>query len=196
MRKLPSELDVEILQAILAEELDASFGKGGAEGGGIEPPTASLTSDPLLALANGDFSISDTTTDSFAWDTRGASGIEDGQAVLTEDSPFSSNFTQTFTVLEEAKTIQFKLVEVDLGNTPSASPASPALPTSSDAFEDANTNESITGDTEINEGDSASFNAIASDPGDDTITYIWDFGDGSEQLAVSAEGLPVEHNLY
>ena len=57
MRKLPSELDVEILQAILAEELDASLGKGGAAGGGIEPPTASLISDPLLALANGDLSI-------------------------------------------------------------------------------------------------------------------------------------------
>ena len=102
MRKLPSELDVEILQALIATELE----KNGSNPAGDEL-LAALTSDPLLAIANGDFSISDTTTDSFAWDTRGASGIEDGQAVLTEDSPFLSNFTQTFTVPESAKTIQF-----------------------------------------------------------------------------------------
>ncbi|MEL6494920.1 MAG: hypothetical protein AAFQ41_07330, partial [Cyanobacteria bacterium J06623_7] len=84
-------------------------------GGLGEQLTASLISDPLLAIANGDFSISNTTTDSFAWDTRGASGIEEDQAVLTEDSPFLSNFTQTFTVPEEAKTIQFKLIGAELG---------------------------------------------------------------------------------
>ena len=100
---------------------------------------AALTSEPLMAIANDDFSISDTTTDSFAWDTRGKSGIEDGQAVLTEDSPFLSNFTQTFTVPELAETIQFKLIGAELG----ASELTPP-----DAFEvallDANTDESLT----------------------------------------------------
>lgn len=81
VRKLPSELNVQILQAILAHE------DGGTRRlGDGEKLDAALTSDPLLAIANGDFSISDTTTDSFAWDTRGASGIEDSQAVLMEDS--------------------------------------------------------------------------------------------------------------
>ncbi|MEL7418320.1 MAG: DNA/RNA non-specific endonuclease [Cyanobacteria bacterium J06555_3] len=84
IRKLPSELDVQILQAIQKAE-----GRGQKADGNLD---AALTSDPLFAIANGDFSISDTTT----WDTRGASDIEDIQAVLTEDSPFLSNFTQTF----------------------------------------------------------------------------------------------------
>ena len=53
--------------------------------------------------------------------------------------------------------------------------------------------ESLTGDTEINEGDTATFNAIATDAGDDELTYIWDFGEGTEQLAVGNEQLPVEH---
>lgn len=117
--------------------------------GGIELPTASLISAPLLAISNGDFSISDTTTDSFAWNTRGASGIENGQAVLTEDSPFLSNFTQTFTVPESAKTLQFKLVETELG-------ASDLVPP--DAFEiallDANTNQSLTTDNALDNTDS------------------------------------------
>ncbi len=69
MRKLPSQLDVEILQAILK----AGGRRQKAEG---EELLAKLTSDPLLAISNGDFSISDTTTDSFAWDTRGASGVD------------------------------------------------------------------------------------------------------------------------
>ena len=33
---------------------------------------AALTSDLLLAIAKGNFNISDTITDSFAWDTHGA----------------------------------------------------------------------------------------------------------------------------
>ncbi|BAZ46381.1 DNA/RNA non-specific endonuclease [Chondrocystis sp. NIES-4102] len=134
VRKLPSELNVQILQAILADE------DGGTRRlGDGEKLDAALTSDPLLAIANGDFSISDTTTDSFAWDTRGKSGIESGQAILTEDSPFLSNFTQTFTVPEDAKTIQFKLIGAELGASELAPP---------DAFEvallDANTNQPLT----------------------------------------------------
>jgi large repetitive protein len=124
MRKLPSQLDVEILETIRG-------GKSGVRSQKSEVPeeqrsegdlNAKLTSDPLLAINNGDFSIADTTTNTFAWDTRGASGIENAQAVLTEDSPFQSNFTQTFTVPEAAKTIQFKLVETELGASELAPP--------------------------------------------------------------------------
>lgn len=56
VRKLPSELNVEILETVLAFEAEGA-GKAGGEN-----PTASLTSEPLLAIANVDFSISDTTT--------------------------------------------------------------------------------------------------------------------------------------
>ena len=144
IRKLPSELDVEILQALVATELDQNGSKLAGE-----ELLAKLTSDPLLAIANGDFSISNTTTESFAWDTRGASNIENGQAVLTEDSPFLSNFTQTFTVPEEAKTIQFKLIGAELGASELAPP---------DAFEvallDADTNESLTAVSDLSNTDS------------------------------------------
>jgi len=37
----------------------------------------------------------------------------------------------------------------------------------------------ITGNTNINEGDTTTFNATASSYGDDTLTYTWDFGDGT-----------------
>ncbi|WP_339377487.1 PKD domain-containing protein [Calothrix sp. NIES-2100] len=36
----------------------------------------------------------------------------------------------------------------------------------------------ISGDTNINEGAVANFIATAADPGNDTITYTWDFGNG------------------
>jgi PKD repeat protein len=144
MRKLPSELDVQILQALIATE----FEKNGNKPQGDEL-LAKLTSDPLLGITNGDFSISDTTTNTYAWNTRGDSKIESGQAVLTEDSPFLSNFSQTFTVPESAKTIQFKLIETELGASELAPP---------DAFEvallDANTNESLVTDNDLTETDS------------------------------------------
>ena len=53
--------------------------------------------------------------------------------------------------------------------------------------------ESITGDTQINEGDTATFNAIASDPGDDELTYTWDFGDGSKPIITPDTQTPISH---
>ncbi len=64
MRKLPSKLDVKILQALIPTEqsplnpprlgdLNLVPPKVGGLGGQL---AASLTSDPLLAIANGDFS--------------------------------------------------------------------------------------------------------------------------------------------
>jgi YD repeat-containing protein len=144
MRKLPSELDVQILQSLIATEFERNGNKPAGE-----ELLAKLTSAPLLGITNGDFSISDTTNNTYAWNTRGDSKIESGQAVLTEDSPFLSNFSQTFTVTESAKTIQFKLIETELGASELAPP---------DAFEvallDANTHESLVTDNDLTETDS------------------------------------------
>ena len=51
----------------------------------------------------------------------------------------------------------------------------------------------MTGDTEINEGETATFEAIATDSRNDTLTYTWDFGDGTSQLTVESDSLPVSH---
>ena len=48
---------------------------------------------------------------------------------------------------------------------------------------------SITIPANITEGVSANFTATASDVGDDTLTYSWDFGDGSSTV----EGQTVPH---
>ncbi|MEM8777890.1 MAG: DNA/RNA non-specific endonuclease [Cyanobacteria bacterium P01_G01_bin.49] len=118
IRKLPSDLNIEILKAIIASE-----GNPQAESN-LE---ALLTSTPLLAAipqgsrqgerANGDFSISDPNHPHFGWTTRGATTILNGQALLTEGSPFLSNLSQTFIVPEGSKTLQFTLVDAQLGAT-------------------------------------------------------------------------------
>ena len=57
----------------------------------------------------------------------------------------------------------------------------------------APTIEDIIGETEVNEGAEVTYNAIATDLGDGELTYSWDFGDGSEQLSVISDQLPVSH---
>ncbi|EAZ91245.1 VCBS [Crocosphaera chwakensis CCY0110] len=112
IRKLPSDIDIEILKAILKAE-----GRGQKAEGSLE---ALLTSTPLLAaIANGNFNISDPYHPNFGWKTRGATTILNGQALLTEGSPFLSNLSQTFIIPEGAKTLQFTLVDAQLGTTQS-----------------------------------------------------------------------------
>ena len=48
----------------------------------------------------------------------------------------------------------------------------------------------IIGETQVNEGEEVSYTAIASDPGNDTLTYNWDFGDG-----ITVEGIDVAHTF-
>jgi PKD repeat protein len=47
----------------------------------------------------------------------------------------------------------------------------------------APTIDSLTGDTAVDKGQQASFTASARDPGDDELTYTWDFGDGSDPVS-------------
>ncbi len=141
VRKLPSELDMKILQQLPSSNNRLEVA---ADGGFSAALTAGLNS-----IVNGDFSIAEQTDANFGWELNGGSKIENGQAVLTEDSPFLSNFTQTFTVPEEAKTLQFKLVETELGTSELVPP---------DAFEvallDADTNESLVSDHDLTATDS------------------------------------------
>lgn len=49
---------------------------------------------------------------------------------------------------------------------------------------------SLTGDTSGDEGDTFRYTVTASDPGNDALTYVWDFGDGSAPLTA---GVNVAH---
>ncbi|WP_334850671.1 PKD domain-containing protein [Nostoc sp.] len=104
VRKLPSLIDLQILNAVRAG--DGGMGRWGDGGNALQAP---LNSDPLIGILNGDF---DTQAD---WTTRGAANILNSQAILTEDSPFNSNFTQTFIIPENAKYLQFTILDTHLG---------------------------------------------------------------------------------
>jgi hypothetical protein len=96
-------LDIQILQAIVSE---AGSREKGAGRNILQAP---LTSTPLIAILNGDFTIGDRHNPQFGWLTRGDSTIVAEQAILREDSPFLSNFSQTFTIPEGAKILQFTI---------------------------------------------------------------------------------------
>ncbi|MCC5669342.1 PKD domain-containing protein [Nostoc sp. CHAB 5784] len=125
VRKLPSPVDLQILNAVRSST---------ATKDNIAILTAPLTSTPLIGILNGNFDTQDN------WNSRGAATILNSQAVLSEDSPFNSNFSQTFIVPEQAKYLQFTIVDSELGTSDLAP---------SDAFEvallDADTLTSLVG---------------------------------------------------
>ena len=149
IRKLPSDINVLILNAI-------QKGKGqGAKGKGIfvddynhddHDFTASLTSSGLMAeILNGDFAISNNTNPDYGWNNRGAATVNNDRAILTEDSSYLSNFTQSFIVPQNSQTLQFSF-NAQLGNGDTNNSILPP-----DAFEvallDANNLQPILGNT-------------------------------------------------
>ncbi|MEO1006930.1 MAG: PKD domain-containing protein, partial [Cyanobacteria bacterium J06638_38] len=51
----------------------------------------------------------------------------------------------------------------------------------------------VDGKTTLNEGEAVNYSAVATDPGDDELTYTWNFGDGTEQSTVNSQQSTVEH---
>ena len=111
VRKLPSELNLLLLNTI----------RSGAAGTGNNYLQAPLTSAPLIGILNGTFDTNEN------WTTRGAATIINQQAVLTEDSLLNSKFSQSFTIPQDTKYLQFTLRNITLGNSTTTAPG--------DAFE-------------------------------------------------------------
>uniref|UniRef100_UPI0036F25763 hypothetical protein n=1 Tax=Trichocoleus desertorum TaxID=1481672 RepID=UPI0036F25763 len=97
VRKLPSTLDLQILNAIHSST-------------GWDEAIPALTA-PLIGITDGTFDTPD------AWETRGGTTLLNGQATLTEESRFLSNLSQTFIIPEGAKYLQFTLVDTNLGTS-------------------------------------------------------------------------------
>ncbi|WP_404791342.1 PKD domain-containing protein [Altericista sp. CCNU0014] len=106
VRKLPSALDIQILNAVRGSQ----FAVRGSE----LAPAAALSAGALIGINNGGF---DTVTD---WYTRGDSQILNGQAILSEDSPYLSHLSQTFVIPQGAKALQFTLINTDLRSSNSS----------------------------------------------------------------------------
>ncbi|MFM6408309.1 MAG: PKD domain-containing protein, partial [Microcystis sp.] len=97
----------------------------------------------------------------------------DATFTYTPNSNFSGTDTFTYTVKDNSGQIsQPATVTLTVNNLP------PTI-----------TN--LTGDSQINEGDQAGFHAIATDPGNDTLSYSWNFGDGSNPVT----GQSVNHKF-
>lgn len=108
VRKLPSDLDLQILKAIQSTPSPKTQGD--------KLLKAPLNTPPLIGINNGDFSQPAQPN----WDTRGSAVILNGEAILREDNPLLSNFSQTFVIPTGAKTLQFTLTGIDLDSSPIA----------------------------------------------------------------------------
>ena len=112
-----------------------------------------------------DLGVNDTHTT--RWEFDDGTIIEGQTAQRTYSEP--GTYTATFTVIDNDDASSSQTINITVNNT-------------------APTIDSLTGDSNISEGDTATFNASATDPGNGELSYIWDFGDGSSQLIVDATG--------
>jgi DNA/RNA endonuclease G (NUC1) len=115
VRKLPSALNLAMIEAINAGVANGMFGVAT-----VNP--AHLTAGALIGITNGDFTTPTT------WNTAGATNLINGTATLTEQSQKLSELTQAFIIPTGAKTLQFTIKDNHLipGDT---------TKTANDAFE-------------------------------------------------------------
>ena len=138
-RKLPSPVDIEILQTV--EKTPAGSAVLPLLGpAAIGPDMADPPPDPP-GLVNGNFSISDPTNPGFGWTIQNAGSVNSGVADLSEQSNAVTSFAQTFTIPSGTKKLQFTLNGLNLQSNGTGIPP--------DAFEvallDATTMNSLVG---------------------------------------------------
>jgi len=68
-------------------------------------------------LLNPNFSISNPNDSQFGWTTQGAATVSNGIATLSENSPNNARFSQTFLIPDNATTLQFTILNANLGAT-------------------------------------------------------------------------------
>ncbi len=73
------------------------------------------TSSP--GILNPNFSISNPNDTQFGWTTQGAATVSNGIATLSENSPNNARFSQTFLIPNNATTLQFTILNANLGAT-------------------------------------------------------------------------------
>ena len=117
-----------------------------------------------------DLGVNDTHTT--RWEFDDGTIIEGQTAQRTYSEPGS--YTATFTVTDNDGASTSQTINITVNNT------APVITT-------------LTGNTNISEGDTATFNASATDSGNGELSYTWDFGDGSEQLSGNGEQATVTH---
>ena len=118
VRRLPSPLDVQIIDAVRSTSLPKSPSgiipdSGTAVSGTTGDSAFPLSSQPARGggtdndgFINGNFSITDPADPNFGWTERSV-GVSDGQGVLSENPNVFSGLTQTFTIPTGATALQF-----------------------------------------------------------------------------------------
>jgi RHS repeat-associated protein len=124
MRRLPSALDVEILEAVLSFEPNSDLGTFHARHGigenvwtsfGMFGIGAAAGDGKAAGVVNGGFDVADFKSDLFGWQHRGDVSIIDGRARIREDSQQISGILQTVIVPPKAISLWFTVSAIELG---------------------------------------------------------------------------------
>jgi PKD repeat protein len=134
-------------------------------------PTVTFTNQTLSGNEGGSFAYAVSVSDPGAADTSTVAwDFGDGQVASgsTVSHVFADDGTYTVaaTATDNDGGVSTEAVSVTVGNV------TPAI-------------SSLTGNASADEGDSVSFAVVATDPGDDTLTYDWDFSDGGVDSGIS-----------
>ena len=119
VRRLPSPLDVQIIDAVrstpLSEIASGIIPEGGistsgtAGGSGVLPTSQPARQGGSDAdnIINGNFAIADPTNSQFGWTERGSVSVVNNQGLLSENPNVFSELAQTFAVPADASALRF-----------------------------------------------------------------------------------------
>lgn len=113
-RRLPGELDVKVIQAILRSTTGSDIAVTDRIGSHISTVSAAMTGVSTPSLSNGSFDTHNPDDPDFYWTTGGAVTVDGGQAVLREDDAALGRLSQMFVIPAGAEKLQFTVESLNL----------------------------------------------------------------------------------
>ena len=114
IRKLPSTLDVQILNAVRQAAAASASGSQTTPVRAAGYRTSGLIGTAAVSIVNGGFDVADPAATDFGWAAAGSAEVNQGELVIAENPQILSRMSQSFSIPAGTTALQFTITGANL----------------------------------------------------------------------------------